>query len=51
MDKFYVYALLDERKPGEYKYKTDDLNIKFKKKFTINRMKELEYMINFYGIK
>lgn len=29
MDKFYVYALLDERKLGEYKYEIDDLNLKF----------------------
>lgn len=29
----------------------NDLNLKFKKKLKINRMKELEYMINFYGLK
>ena len=29
MNKFYVYALLDERKPGEYKYEIDDIGISF----------------------
>ena len=29
MDKFYVYALLDERKPGTYFYVVDDIEITF----------------------
>lgn len=29
MDKFYVYALLDERKPGIYTYNIDDIEIEF----------------------
>ena len=29
MDKFYVYALLDERKPGTYSYVIDDIEIIF----------------------
>lgn len=27
MDRFYVYALLDPRKPGEYKY--DDIEFEY----------------------
>jgi hypothetical protein len=29
MDKFYVYALLDERKPGDFSYETEDTVIDF----------------------
>lgn len=29
MDKFYVYALLDERKPGQFSYEIDDIDVSF----------------------
>jgi hypothetical protein len=47
----YLLELRKVNGQRESQDEINDLNIKFKKKLTINRMKELEYMINFYGIK
>ena len=47
----YLLELRRVNGQRESQKEIDDLNVKFNKKLRINRMKELEYMINFYGLK
>lgn len=47
----YLLELRRANGQRESQKEIDDLNVKFKKKLRINRMKELEYMINFYGLE